>query len=150
ADQACLDLVHPDDLLALVVPALRTDAVAQLGLVAVRAEAQAGGLEVVVGAAAGRAGLGMTALGIRHERFSSNGARLPPAGWGRSPESDLVPATATRNPCRTASGGEPAARRLPASPPAGTGSSRRSGSFRTTDTGRGSPPGTAVAAARPA
>ena len=36
-----LDLFHSDDGLALVVPALRADAVRELGLVAVRAEAQA-------------------------------------------------------------------------------------------------------------
>src|SRR5258708_2080005 len=70
---APLDLFHSDDLLALVVPALRADPVRELGLVAVRTEGQSGRLEVIVGAAHGRAGLGMTALGIRHERFSSAG-----------------------------------------------------------------------------
>src|SRR6266545_6478723 len=58
---APLDLFHSDDLLALVVPALRADPVRELGLVAVRTEGQSGRLEVIVGAAGRRAGLGMTA-----------------------------------------------------------------------------------------
>src|SRR6185295_14321299 len=77
---APLDLFHPDDLLALVVPALRADPVRELGLVAGRAEGEPGRLEVVVGAAGGRAGLGVTALGIRHERFSSAGRAGSSAG----------------------------------------------------------------------
>ncbi len=38
---APLDLFHSDDMLALVVPALRADPVRELGLVAIRAEGQA-------------------------------------------------------------------------------------------------------------
>src|SRR5262249_62254179 len=54
-----LDLLDLDHGLALVVATARAHAVRQLGLVAVRAEAEPRGLQVVVGAAAVAAGRGM-------------------------------------------------------------------------------------------
>src|SRR5439155_25334943 len=60
------DLLHFHHRLALVVAAVRADPVRKLGLVAVGTEAQAGSLQVVVGAAAGGARLRMTAFRIRH------------------------------------------------------------------------------------
>jgi hypothetical protein len=61
-----LDLFDSDDLLALVVAATGADPMGKLRLVAVGTEAQARSLEVVVRPALVAAGLGMTALGIRH------------------------------------------------------------------------------------
>jgi hypothetical protein len=69
-----------NELAALVVTALATDAMRELALVAVRALGGADRGEEVVGAALGGTLLGVAAFGIRHCRFLS---KLACASWLR-------------------------------------------------------------------
>jgi hypothetical protein len=66
-ERSALHLVDGDDLAPFVEAAARADPVWKLGLMALRAEAQSGRLQVVVRATRVAAGLRVAALGIRHQ-----------------------------------------------------------------------------------
>src|SRR5262245_18391823 len=130
---APLDLLDLHDGLALVVAAMGADPVRELGLVAVRAQAGARGLAVVVGAPAVAAGLRVTALGIRH-RGSLAGSSFPRRQAGGT----RVGAVTSRS-RPGASRGPPAADRSRTA--VGTSTAPCSGWRRRPDTALGSPRG---------